>query len=419
MPAEINVELGYEARAPFAPFHMREQRWACLVAHRRAGKTVACVLDLIDAALTCTREDGRFAYLAPTYAQAKDVAWGYLKRFTAGIPGSEQRESDLSVILPNGARVRLYGAENYDRLRGIFLDGIVLDEYASIDPRAWPEVLRPALSDRKGWAVFLGTPNGMNDFYNKFEAAKRDPTWFALELRASQTGLIDAEELADARRSMSENQYDQEYECSFMAAITGAYYGQLMRAADDEGRITGVPHDPAMPVETWWDLGIGDSTVIWFAQRHAGGEVRLVDYYEAHGEGLPHYVRVLSGKPYTYSRHIAPHDIEVRELGTGRSRREVAGDIGLNFEVAPKLTVNDGHEAVRMLLPRCWFDAEKCKPGVEALKWYQTEYNDKMKVFSDRPRHDWASHPADAFRYGAVARPPLRSEPIRYLERVI
>ena len=168
----MEIDLGYHARQQFLAFHARKQRWACLVVHRRGGKTVACVMDLIDAALNCKRENGRFAYLAPTYAQSKDVAWGYLKRFTADIPGVEQRESDLMVTFPNGARVRLYGCESYDRLRGTYHDGMVLDEYGDMDPRAWQEVIRPALSDRGGEALFLGTPRGFNHFYDLFALAR-------------------------------------------------------------------------------------------------------------------------------------------------------------------------------------------------------------------------------------------------------
>jgi hypothetical protein len=238
-------------------------------------------------------------------------------------------------------------------------------------------------------------------------------------LRASETGILPDDELADARKTMSEDQFQQEYECSFEAAVPGAYYGKLMRAAVDEKRVTRVPYDPAMQVETWWDLGVGDSTVIWFAQRSPAGEVRLIDYHETQGEGLPAFVKLLASKPYNYSRHIAPHDIEVRELGTGRSRREMADELGVRFDVAPKLTVEDGIEAVRMMLPRCWFDEEKCAPGIDALKWYQAEYNDKMRTFRVTPRHDWASHAADAFRYGAVMRDPAKWAPIKYLESVI
>jgi phage terminase large subunit len=401
---EINV--GYEPREPFKQFHARTQRWACLVIHRRAGKTVACVMDLLDAALRCEKPDGRFAYIAPTYTQAKDVAWLYLKRFSARIPGVEQRESDLSIVLPTGTRVRLYGAETYDRMRGLYFDGVVLDEVADMDPRAWSEVIRPALADRNGWAAFIGTSKGRNDFWKRWNEAQGDPAWFKLMLKASESGLLAPSELHDMRKTMSEEEYQQEMECSFDAAVKGAYYGRLLDEAQQEGRICAVPHDPAAKVDTWWDLGIGDSTAVWFVQT-VGRELHVIDHYEMTGEGLAHYAKVLAAKPYLYGRHIAPHDIAVRELGTGQSRIEMAKALGLKFEVAPRLPVDDGINAVRLTLPRCWFDATKCGVGLDALRLYRKDFDEKMKVFRDKPRHDWTSHSADAFRTGCASRPSL------------
>lgn len=396
------IDLGYRPRGPFKAFHSRKQRWACLVIHRRAGKTVACVMDLLDAALRCEKPDGRFAYIAPTFTQAKDVAWLYLKRFSARLEGVEQRESDLSIILPNGTRIRLYGAETYDRMRGLYFDGVVLDEVADMDPRAWSEVIRPALADRGGWAAFIGTSKGRNDFWKRWNEAQGDPEWFTLMLKASESGLLKASELADMRKTMSEEEYQQEMECSFDAAVKGAYYGRLLDAAQTEGRIGNVPYDPAVLVETWWDLGVGDSTAIWFVQRVAQ-EVRIIDHYEMTGEGLHHYAKVLATKPYLYGRHIAPHDIAVRELGTGRSRIEIAAELGLAFDVAPRLPVDDGINSVRMTLPKCWFDAKKCATGLDALRMYRKDYDEKLHVFRDKPRHDWSSHSADAFRTGCQA----------------
>ena len=398
------IDLGYRPREPFRRFHARGQRWACLVIHRRAGKTVACVMDLLDAALRCDKPDGRFAYIAPTFTQAKDVAWLYLKRFSSPIPGVEQRESDLSIILPNKARIRLYGAETYDRMRGLYFDGVVLDEVADMDPRAWAEVVRPALADREGWAAFIGTPKGRNDFWRIWNDAQGKPDWFTLMLKASESGILPPSELKGMRETLSEDAYKQELECSFDAAVQGSYYGRLLDEAQQEGRICAVPHEPATNVDTWWDLGIGDSTAIWFVQT-VGREIRVIDHYEMTGEGLPHYAKVLAAKPYVYGRHIAPHDIGVRELGTGKSRLEMAKALGVKFEVAPKLPVDDGINAVRLTLPKCWFDATRCKAGLEALRMYRKDFDEKLKVFRDRPMHDWTSHSADAFRTGCGARP--------------
>jgi hypothetical protein len=224
--------------------------------------------------------------------------------------------------------VRLYGADNPDALRGLYLDGVVLDEYADMDPRVWSEVIRPALADRQGWAVFIGTPKGRNAFFELWRRAQAEPDWFALMLKASETGLIPQKELDLAARDLTGDQYAQEFECSFEAAIIGAYYGVLMRQAEADGRIAGVPYDPAARVWTAWDLGIRDATAIWFAQV-VGREIHLIDYYEASGVDLGHYVREVAGRPYTYAGHIVPHDARAKELGTGKSRLEVMEALGL------------------------------------------------------------------------------------------
>lgn len=397
------VETGYQCRPQFELFHLRTKRWAAIVAHRRAGKTVACINDVIDAALRCTRPEPRFAYIAPYFSQAKDIAWSYLRQFTSAIPGATRHEGELRVDLPNGGRVRLYGADNYERMRGVYLDGIIVDEFGDIDPRAWSEVLRPALSDREGWAVFIGTPKGRNHFWQLWNDAQNRPDWFTLRLRASETGIIPPNELADAKLSMSEDQYAQEYECSFDAAVVGSYYGKLIDQAEADGRITSVPHSPELQVYTWWDLGIDDSTAIWFVQQ-AGREVRIIDYYENSGAGLEHYVALLRSKPYVYADrgHFLPHDVEVTELGTGKSRFSFLAGLGVRGSVVPRLEVEDGINAVRRILPRCWFDKGRCAHGIEALRQYRKEWDDRLKAFKQRPLHDWSSHAADAFRYGAV-----------------
>jgi len=219
----MRVNLNLDARKQFVPYLTRDKRWASVVAHRRAGKTVACIMDLIKKAVEHKGREPRFAYVAPTYTQAKDVAWSYLKEYTQSIPGMAKSESELTVTFPhNKARIRLYGAENADRLRGLYLDGVVIDEAGDIDPRAYPEVIRPALSDRKGWATFIGTPKGRNEFHRIFERSKAEADWYSQELKASKTKLIPDEELADARRTLTPEQYAQEYECSFNAAIVGA-----------------------------------------------------------------------------------------------------------------------------------------------------------------------------------------------------
>ena len=319
-PPKQKIDLGYRPRSQFVPFHRRKQRWACIVAHRRAGKSVACIMDLIDGALRCKKTDGRFSYVGPTYTQTKATIWMYLKRFTAGIPGIEQRESDLMVILPNGAQVRLFGADNFERLRGSYSDALVVDEYADIDPRAWPEVLRPSLADRGGSAVFIGTPKGRNDFYRLHEHAQNDPDWFSLVLKASETHLLPQSELDDIRGMLTPEAFAAEMECSFDAAILGAYFAKELDDAQAAGRMTSALYDPTLPVHTAWDLGIGDSTAIWFFQV-SRAEVRAIDYYEASGLRACCALRRRAGFPGLHLRHGLP---AARRPGTPTRHRPLA-----------------------------------------------------------------------------------------------
>jgi phage terminase large subunit len=401
---EASVAIEYRARPQFRAFHQRRERFACIVAHRRAGKTVACVHDLHRGALLSQKLRPRFAYLSPFLRQSKQVAWDYLRAAMAPARdiGANVHESELRVDYPNGGQVRLFGADNPDALRGIYLDGVVLDEYADMDPRVWSEIIRPALADRKGWAVFIGTPKGRNAFFEMWRRAQSDAGWFSLMLKASETDLIAPEELALARRDLSEAQYAQEFECSFDAAVLGAYYGSLMRQAETDGRVSGVPYDPAALVWTAWDLGIRDATAIWFAQV-IGREIRIIDYYEASGVDLGHYARELMARPYAYAGHIVPHDAQAKELGTGKSRLEVLAGLGLKgITLAPIHRIEDGINAVRVVIPRCWFDAKKCSRGLDALSLYRAEHDDKHAVLRPHPVHDWTSHAADAFRYLAM-----------------
>ena len=403
------VVIPYEPRPQFEAYHDREDRFSKIVAHRRFGKTVGCINDMIKAALTSStlgREAAppRFSYIMPTYGQAKDTAWSYLKYYSAPIPGIAISESELTVEYPNRARIRLYGADNYDRLRGGYNDGVILDEPAQIDPRAWPEVILPTLSDYQGWATFIGTPKGRDWFYriDRDDAGAELPGWFRTVLKASDTGIISPAELELQRTQMSEEQFEQEFQCSFEAAVIGAYYGRLMQQADTDKRIAGVPYEPTATVYTAWDLGIRDATAIWFAQV-VGREIRIIDYYEATGADLGHYVREISQRPYLYAGHIVPHDAQAKELGTGKSRLEVLESLGLkNLTIAPMHRVEDGINAARTIIPRCWFDAKKCARGIDALKLYRSEYDDKLQALKPRPVHDWTSHAADAFRYLAM-----------------
>jgi phage terminase large subunit len=401
----------HEIRIPYKPrplqreVHKSLKRFNVLVCHRRFGKSVLAINELILHAVN--NPNHKLAYIAPTYRQGKAIAWDYLKQYTKPLMyfGGDKNETELRIDLWNGSKIQIYGADNNDSLRGLGFHGVIMDEYAIMAPRTWTEIVRPAISDTLGWVIFIGTPMGHNQFWEVYDYALRGhKDWFGKMYRASETNVIPDDELKEAASIMTEEQYNQEFECSFTAAVSGSYYGKLMTKADNENRIGPVPVDSNVGVETWWDLGIGDSTAIWFAQR-VGEEVHLIDYYENSGESLMHYADVLEDKGYAYSRHIAPHDIQARELGTGKSRLEVSQELGIMFEVAPRLEVDHGIESVRNALPYCWFDREKCKLGIDALRQYRKQWDEKNQVFKNKPLHDWCSHSADAFRYGCVHDP--------------
>jgi hypothetical protein len=400
---EVVHEFEYKARDAFKDFHKRKQRWAVLVCHRRAGKTVASINDLIRRAIKEEKPDGRYFYLCPLYSQAKRVAWDYLLRFAA--PALEKaNQSELWVQLHNGAKIRLFGADSPDTLRGNYCDGIVLDEYADMKPRVWGEIIRPALADRGGWATFIGTPKGHNSFYEIYKNAENNPDWYSKTLRADQSGLLPQAELEDAQRMMAINQYEAEFLCSFEAAILGAYYGQEMRRITDLERITTVDYDPMFPCHTAWDLGYNDSTSIWWFQV-VYGEIRVLDHHSSNGQAIPFYTMLLDQKAdefgYKYGTHWLPHDARAKTLASGGKSiiEQISAKIDIkHLKIVPNLSLQDGIQATRLALTRAWFD-NRCEEGIECLRQYQREWDDDKKIFRDRPKHDWTSHSADAFRY--------------------
>lgn len=367
-------------------------------------------MDLIDAALRCSKPDPRFAYVAPYYAQAKDVAWNYVKRFAAQIPGASVNESELRVDMPNGARIRLYGADNYDRLRGIYLDGVVLDEFADQPPQAWREVIRPALSDRQGWALFIGTPKGRNAFYDVYQDAEASDDWFAMKLQASKTGIIQDEELQALRAQMSLNEFNREMECDFDAAIEGAYFAECLSAARDEGRIGRVAADPLMTVRLFADIGgtgaKADAFTFWAAQ-FIGREVRAIDYYEAVGQPLATHLNWLRSKGYSPERAQIwlPHDGATHDKVFAVSYESAFREAGYTVTVVPNQGAGAAAariEAARRLFPSIWFNEETTKPGIDALAAYHEKRDEKRNIGLG-PNHDWASHAADAFGLACVA----------------
>ena len=380
------------------------------MAHRRAGKTVAAINDLIRAALTSKSPMPQFAYVSPYRSQAKAIAWDYLKTFSSSCATSTN-EAELTVEYVNHSKIRLFGADNADAMRGLGFDGLFLDEYGDFKPSVFGNVLRPTLSSSQGWCVFAGTPKGKNQFWDIRQTAARLPDeWFLLELPASKSGLLPDGELSAARAQLSKDQYDQEYEISFEASILGAFYGTEMREATEQGRVTKVNYDNNVPVHTAFDLGYRDDTAIWFYQV-IRGEIHVIDYYAVSGANIAELAATVTGKPYRYGKHYLPHDARAKTLASGGKSiiEQLAEWLGIgNLAIVPDLSVQDGIQAVRQMLPQTWFDAERCGDGIEALRQYQREYDEDKKAFRQTPRHDWCSHPADALRMLAIA---WRAEP--------
>jgi len=413
------VNTGYKPREHQGLLHRALKRFNVLVCHRRFGKTVFTANEKIDRATRCPHKNPQFAYIAPTYGQAKRVAWDYFKEYTKDFPGVKPNEAELRIDIPrpqgDSMRIMLLGAENPGNLRGIYLDGATLDEYAEMDITIWAEVIRPALSDRLGWATFIGTPKGQNHFYDIYNqarilAAKPDSDWYTAMYKASETGILLPTELAAARATMTQEQYDQEFECSFSAALIGAYYGKEMSAAETDGRITTVRHDPNFPVDCFWDLGIDDSTAIWFRQT-VGREYRWIHYYENSGEGIPFYAELINeykaSKRWNFRDVVWPHDGAVRDFGTGVKRTETFRNLtGIHPLVLKRGNPLDGIHGCRVAIGKSVFDLENCSRGIDALKNYQRKWDGKNKIYQQKPMHNWASHGADAFRTAAMHSSP-------------
>lgn len=351
-----------------------------------------------------------FGYVAPYRSQAKSVVWDYLKNFAQPII-LDSNEAELTVTLMNAAKIRLFGADNADAMRGLGFDGIYLDEYGDFKPSVWGNVIRPALADKQGWCVFGGTPKGKNQFWNIYETARQNPAeWFLLRLPASSSGLLPPSELKAARAQLTEDQYLQEMETSFEASILGSFYGTELREAEEQGRFTNIAVDPVVPVHTAWDLGYRDDTAIWWYQV-VRGEIHVIDFYSVSGANIEELAQVITDRGYRYGKHYLPHDAKAKTLASGGKSiiEQLAQHLGLGtLSIVPDLSVQDGIQAVRKMIPTTWFD-NKCYEGIEALKQYQREYDEDKKAFRQTPRHDWTSHPADAFRMMAIA---WKNEPV-------
>jgi hypothetical protein len=395
---------------------------AVAVWHRRAGKDQ---VGLHWTTVASQRRKGVYWHMLPTLRQARKVVWenidGTGNRVMDAWPGwqrpgphsmvSHIRHDEMKVELHNGSIWYAAGSDNYDSLMGTNPVGVVFSEWALSNPAAW-DYVRPILSENGGWALFIYTPRGRNHGASMYEMARDNPDWFCQRLTVDDTLAITKEAIdAERRAGMAEELIQQEFWCSFDAPLVGSYWGDQLMEAQNEGRITSVPHDPAIKVDTWWDLGMGDSTAIWFVQQVAG-EIHVIDYYETNGEPLEHYAIMLEQKQrerrFVYGRHVWPHDGGAKTLASGgRPLSSLFADLGWDAEVQPRQDVEVGIQRVRQVLPRCWFDEKRCANGLDALRAYRKELDEARSTearpyFKPKPLHDWSSHGSDAFRTGAM-----------------
>lgn len=424
--SSITIPYGYEPR-PYQENILNALddgiRNACWIVHRRGGKDTTMWNYMIKRAYL---EPGQYFYFLPTFAQAKKVIWDGMtndgKRMLDYIPkeiivgNPNNTEMKIWIKGANGeSLIQLIGGDSYDNVMGTNPRGVVFSEWPLMDPMSY-EYIKPILAANGGWAAFVYTPRGKgNHGWDLAEIARKNPDeWFYELLTVEKTGVLSAEQIeAERRKGMPEDLIQQEFYCNFDRGQEGSYFGRHMDEVRKKGQICHVPYDPAVPVRTYWDLGIGDSTAIWFAQ-YVGKEVHLINYYENSGEGLAHYVRILDDyrreTGCVYDLAVAPHDIQARELTTGTTRLETARRLGLSFRVAPKLSLESGIEAVRMILSRCWFDEKRCEHGLKCLENYRKSYNEKFRVYGDKPVHDSTSHGTDAFRYLAITESSFRPD---------
>lgn len=401
MISQNAVSINYKPRAHALDFHARTTKNCIMVWHRRAGKTVACVADLLEKAIRNPLPMPQYAYIAPTYKQAKKIAWRYIKSIGEPII-KKVMESELSVELVNGAVITLFGADNPDSLRGLYFDGVVVDEYGDISPMIFGEILAPAMADRDGWIVFIGTPKGPNHFFELWESSEGHPEWFRKSLKASESGVFTKKRLSAIRNQpgMDEDTYNQEFEVDWHAANKGSYYAKQLNELEAAGHKGVFPWNPKYPVHTGWDLGWSDDTSIWFAQR-INGRIHIVDFFTVSGYSIEEIVDVLRSKPYIYGEFYLPHDAKSKSLQTGKSIREQLWGLGINSTIVPKLGVQDGIQAVRATLPEVYFNSgnEDVRIGYSALLMYQRQFDETRRVYKQNPLHNWASNPADGFRY--------------------
>lgn len=409
------VKIPYKPRRWARSLHAATVRWIVLVLHRRAGKTTAAFNHLQRDAMRYANT--RYAYIAPTFKQAKRIVWSMAKFYAKNIPGVSFNSSELLITYPNGSEIMILGSDNPDALRGIALWGAFLDEYPLQSPIVFTEIVTKCLADHKGYCIFGGTPKGKGHFFKVFQVASKNVMEWCLVYKTIDESLSEERgEVIENLRSaleddkklvengiMTQDSFLQEWYNSFEAAAKGAVYLKQLADARKSGRIRDVPYDQRYPVYTIWDLGIGkrDAMAIGFYQR-IGNWMYCIDYYENTALGMAHYIKVVKDKPYVYAKHFAPHDIAHKELISGKTRLEGARALGIEFEVIPSVGLDDGIDLARAMFGRTYFDKEKCELLLDFLGQYHYETDEKRGVLKRTPTHDFTSHAADQFRYAAV-----------------
>lgn len=428
------VVIPYKPRKWARELHDTKKRWVLMVIHRRGGKTTAELNHL--QRTNCEIAKSQTGYIGPTYKQAKRIAWDIAKDMSRPIPGTDRNESELILKYPNASKLFLAGSENPDSIRGIPLWGVAHDEYSLQQPTIFSSVTSKCLADHLGYGLFSGTPKGKNEFWRLFEAANKSSDWTVI-FRTIEDSLRDEEgetiqnlrvAVDDDKRLvdqglMTQDEFDQEWYCSFNASVKGSYYGKEISKTRADGRVKAVPHDARALVHTVWDLGIGANLAVGFYQKF-GNEVHMIDFEQGlESDAMPEMFAKLQRKPYVYGKHFAPHDINAREMMTGKTRIDTAKELGINFEPVPKVSVESGIEKGKLFFSRLWIN----DPGIptpigEAMKgvpyWldavlqYKQQYDEDNKIFMDKPIHDWTSHPADVHRYAALVEDLMTNDDI-------
>ena len=386
-------------------------RRVLLIWPRRAGKDIAAFNLAIRAALKKVQV---IYYIFPTYNQGRKVLFDSItntgERILDFIPSTliaSTNHQELKIKLLNGSIIQVVGSDNYDSLMGTNPQLCIFSEYALQDPRAY-QYIRPILTANDGIAVFLSTPRGRNHLYDLFQVASNSDDWFCQKLTVLDTGHINLHEIEREKHlgEMSEDMIQQEYYTSWDLGVEGSYYARYIDRMRTKGQISVVPWENGFPVHSAWDIGVRDNTSIIMFQI-IGMSIRIIDCYENSKVGLEHYANVIKQKPYLWGKHIAPHDIRVKEFGSGMTRWEKAKELGIQFTIAPQVSVEDGIESVRSSLGKFWIDDKACAPLIKALENYRQEYDHKRKVYASHPLHDWSSHFADAMRYLCISLPKV------------